>query len=172
MGKPMINRLAKPLFFLFALIILCGVGLKVSRYNAPLQRMDDTFEHRMTSLLQNDGWQIQPAETSTKDSAVRIITFAKESCPAPLHISIVGKTSGLESYLRQKFGDDLAFVQHGVVLQSPSFLRHQMMTTLTRAIDMFSGARSETRPILAVIPAPKTFKQVCSGPDTATWTAL
>lgn len=153
--------------------VMCiGAGFKVARYSAPPQRMNETFDQRLTRFLVDQGWQRRDEDPATKNNAVRIITFNKPNCSDPLRVSIVGTTSGLESYLRQTFGDDIAFVQHGAVLQHPDLLRHQVVRTWRGFTALLTGRSADRQPILAVIPAPTHNKEICAGPSRASWAQL
>ncbi len=171
----MTNNAARPIVLLIAfVIILCiAVGWKAARYMTPPVRMDATFDQRLTGFLDARDWSRQEPSPNTENKAVQIITFTKTQCPNPLRISIVGTTSGLESYLRQKFGDDIAFVQHGSVRKHPSLLWYQVMSAWRSAKAVMSGnPRVERDPILAVIPAPKEISTTCGAPPASSWPRL
>ena len=150
------------------LALATALGLKVLRYTDPPQRMDQAFETRLDGLLTGEGWQRQPQDPETRNSAVQIITFKKQGCTEPLRVSIVGTTSGLESFLRQKFGDDLAFVQHGTVRDRPSLLHYQVMRNWQAAKAFLTGTTLTSQPILAVIPAPKKATNFAPSPEPCT----
>lgn len=157
----------------FAAAVLClGAGLKVLRYMEPPQRMGASFDSRLVGFLHSQAWHRIPEDPGSKNSAVKIVTFMKANCTAPMRVSIVGMTSGLESYLRQSFGDNIAFVQHGTVLDHPSLLRFQIFKTWTAIAATFTRQGREQRPILAVIPAPKQQPNPCDGPSIAHWESL
>lgn len=168
----MTPRTTKVLMIVAVLVVCLALGFKWLRYTAPTERMDTTFETRLTKYLSDQGWQAQHDDAQPKNSAVEIIAFDKPGCESPLRVSIVGTTSGLESYLRQTFGEDLAFVQHGAVFERPSLLRFQIVKTWNNLVAAISGRPSEQRPILAVIPAPKRLSTACDGPSQAQWEAF
>ena len=153
----------------FVFLLIVGLGLKVLRYATPPQRMDATFDTKLTDFLLRSGWERQPPEPGTENSAVQILTFQKDGCQTPLRVSIVGTTSGLESYLRQTYGDDLAFVQHGRVAPHPSLLRYQIHQTWARLRAIVAGRTPQGLPILAITPAPKTARAQCTGPTVNEW---
>jgi len=156
-----------------AVVVLCvALGWKALRYTQPDERMTATFDQRLTEFLDAQGWKRQPVSPDIQNKAVQIITFNKSQCPQPLRVSIVGTTSGLESYLRQKFGDDLAFVQHGSVLKHPSLLRYQLVRTWTNLLARLSGKAPDTQPIVAVTPAPRTELETCHGPTINQWSSF
>lgn len=157
---------------LCALVLTLGLGAKVMRYTAPPKRMNQSFDERLTTFVQAGGWQRQATDASTENKAVQIITFSKANCPAPLRVSIVGTTSGLESYLRQKFGDDIAFVQHGTVRDHPSLVRYQIANSWSGMLARLSGTTPERQPILAITPAPRQTGNACAGPTINEWETL
>ncbi len=164
---------AKIFLVLSILVLTIALGGKVLRYAKPPPRMNLSFDERLTEFVQATGWQRQAPAPNAENKAVQIITFTKTQCTHPLRISIVGTTSGLESYLRQKFGDDIAFVQHGTVRDHPSLLRYQLVGIWRGAKAFLSGRSSAARePILAIIPAPPTNAQRCGGPPAAAWHQL
>lgn len=150
-------------------VLIVGLGMKILRYVTPPQRMTQSFDVQLTQFLSDTGWQRVQKASENENKAVQIITFRKRACTEPLRISIVGTTSGLESYLRQQFGDDIAFVQHGSVRPHPSLLRFQIVRAWQRMVAYVVNKPEPRRPILAVTPAPREDATSCMGPTIAQW---
>lgn len=156
---------------LIGCVVALGIafGLKIVRYTNPPQRMTNSFDARLTEFLETNHWMRQAPAVNTENKAVQILTFEKTHCAQPLRVSIVGTTSGLESYLRQKFGDDIAFVQHGAVLDHPSLLHYQITNAWNGLVARISGRNPTRQPIIAVTPAPRNKVGNCTGPSSDQW---
>lgn len=152
--------------------LIVAFGLKTVRYINPPQRMTKSFDVRLTEFLEANNWARQQPSPDTENRAVQILTFTKTQCDQPLRVSIVGTTSGLESYLRQKFGDDIAFVQHGAVLEHPSLLRYQISNAWDGLVARISGRTPTRQPIVAITPAPRKTAAKCDGPTKDQWVSF
>lgn len=155
-----------------SLLLCVALIAKIVRYHEVPERVERNFEADLTRFLGKHDWvsKAPDGEAPNRSGAVR--EFEKAGCANPLHISVLGETTGLESYLRQKFGDDLAFVQQGVVRDRPSQIQLQIAKTLAAINSFLLRQKTLVTPIFAVIPAPKTTPGPCQGPDHKQWAAF
>ena len=158
--------------FLAVAAIIGGIALKVERYAAPRPAPGAGFEARQMEVMVRYGWH-KADDAESHGNAFRLLKLNKAGCANAVRLAVIGTTDGLDAYLRQQYGDDIAYLQHGQVFDRPDMIAyqfHEAKRIVVRAVGFKAGPRGI--PIIALIGASAGAGTPCAGPASANWTEV
>lgn len=153
---------------LAAIVVLAAGALKIERYSSAGSIDTAQFEASLEAVLSAQGWQVaKRIEPGASGEPYRKLTFRKRDCSQVLTVAYVGTTTGLEPFLRSRYGD-LAFLQGGEVVKKLAAARDQ----LQRLRILSTGTDTHDRhPAIAISPAPASAMtgRGCAVPPAEVW---
>jgi hypothetical protein len=153
-------------------LLVIGLGIKAARIaEKPVQPREVQAQAAVVAFLSDRGWQPAGRQGLTLDGASTIQYFSRPGCPGALAVVLAPRAPEAASMLRLALGEEMRWLEGGVLYQEPPMGRQAWRVTLAAAIARLGGPRDRVMPILAISPAPGTGA-VCAPPAAEAWKAL
>ena len=153
-------------------LLAAGLGIKAARIaEPPLPPREAQAQAALVAFLANQGWQPAGRQAVTLDGASTIQYFARPGCPGALAVALAPRAPEAASMLRLALGNDMRWLESGVLYQQPPLGLQAWRTTLAAAIARLGGPRDRSMPMLALAPAPGG-SGACAPPAADQWRTL
>ena len=153
-------------------LLVVGLGVKLARVaEPPLQPREVRAQNAVVAFLAGQGWQPVGRQGVTLDGATTIQTFARPGCAAALAVALAPRAPEAASMLHLALGNEMRWLEAGVLYREPPLARQAWRVTLAAAIARLGGPRDRVMPILGIAPAPGEAG-ACAPPAAEAWTAL
>jgi hypothetical protein len=151
------------------LLVVGGIVLKLVRYLEVGSPNGEAMVTQLTGFVETHGWQADLSAPIERSGSLTVLTYQKSGCDRPLKLALLGSTDGLDSYLRQRFGDGLYYIQNNERRARPSMLRFHLNAAAAIVRQALGGAASIRQQIFAVVPPQSGSGTPCRAPNMSAW---
>jgi hypothetical protein len=148
-------------------LVAAGLALKGVRYWPAETAGEADLAPRIERVLAGHGWQAVAADRRPAESAYKVLAFEKPGCAGIAYVAVLGSGRELGDYVRHVVGEDVAFLQDGVLSPRPSALGRHLAT-----IKRMARGGGAPLPLMAIAPAPGPAVEPCRPADTSVWEKL